>query len=53
MMRHVEASGHELGEIKRCATNLVDYHAYAEEGERIKFARFKVIGALGTLRQVV
>lgn len=44
-------SGHELEEIERSAT-LVSYHAYTEEGERIKFARFKVTDALGSSRQV-
>ena len=45
MMRHVEASRHELGEIKRSATSLVGYHAYVKR-ERIKFARFNVTGEM-------
>jgi hypothetical protein len=44
-------SGHEVEEVERSAT-LVGYHAYTEEGERIKFARFKVTDALGSSRQV-
>jgi hypothetical protein len=52
MICYVEAFEHELEEVKRSATRLVDYHAYTEEGERIKFTRFKVTDALGSSRQV-
>jgi len=48
MVCRVEASGHELEEVKHSATSLVGYHAYTEEGERIKFAWFKVTDALGS-----
>jgi hypothetical protein len=53
MICHVEAFGHDLEEIKRSAASPVGYHACTEEGERIKFARFKATGALRTSRQVV